>query len=74
MERDMKKKKPPYTANERVLARRQFEAAKVTGMLKTPPGLFAIEFSDGRRASKSCIVTENDYLRDARCQLARPDA
>ena len=68
------KKKKPYSAEERALAREMFEAAKAAGTLKAPPGLFAIALSNGRTVSGSCTVTENDYLRDARRHLARPNA
>lgn len=62
-------KKTPYSAAERACARELYEAAKAAGALKPPRALYAAAFSDGRRMSASCSVTENDYLPDARRHL-----
>ena len=65
-------KRTLYTLSERACARRLYETAKAAGTLKSPRGLFAAAFSDGRRISGGCKVTENDYLADARRHLNDP--
>ena len=56
----------PYTPEERADARELYEAADAAGKLKSPRGLFAAAFSDGRRIRRAAGSPKMTTLANAR--------